>query len=111
MDDEHGMEGPEISFDIQIEFYLKNRQDPIWTEFEVVAPVVVIQELGIPSFMELCLEDFMVEVNQRSSSFIVMRSSRGMRQVFWEDSIQGVTIHAPDPKLIDKLIEEAVSGR
>ena len=101
---------PEITIDVQVEFYLKNRQDPIWAEFEYTIPVSMVHDMGITALMDIFLEDFLIEVNQKSSPFIVMRSSRGMRQVFWQESVQGVSIHAPDPVTVDKLIEEALNG-
>lgn len=105
-----GDEGPEISFDLEMEFYLKGREDPIHAMMEISVPAMYIREIGVANLMEHCLDDFMVEVNQKSSSFVIMRAARGMRQVFWEDSIQSVTLLAPDMGEIEKLIEEAVNN-
>jgi len=105
-----GDEGPEIAFDLHMEFYLENREDPVLALMEIEAPALYIKEIGVAGFMEHCLEDFMAEANQKSSPFIIMRSSGGMRQVFWERAIQAVSLHAPDFDRIETLIEEALNG-
>lgn len=85
------------SIDLPVEFYLKDRSDPVYALVEIhVTKDVIEHEQGKDALMELATTHIMTKLNSRNELWVVLQSKNGTRQVIVLDELQSLSILPPD---------------
>lgn len=95
-----------IAIELVHEFYLKDRDDPYQARFRLMVGPDQLAEAGVSGLMATAQHHLDEMLFTRGAVSITLSDERKNYYTVLVDEIQSVSILAPDPETIDRLLEE-----
>ena len=99
-----------VVVNMQIEFYLKGREDPMQCYMSVGCPKSIFEihgvMAGIWALMDEATGDLIGDMDSKGMPYLTITDKRMNRYVLKIDEIQSISVLTPDKEIVEKALEE-----